>query len=107
MSAIIVGRDSVAVVKKSCCFVAVSKGCTFSVVNVTVSVEIVEVAGIVGVVVAVGEKVQFIANEEVEAVVGVDRNQFRWAFFLRFSVESFRWVFRLNLSMGFHVGIFR
>ena len=90
LSAIIVGRDSVAVVKKSCCFVAVSKGCTFSVVNVTVSVEIVEVAGIVGVVVAVGEKVQFIANEEVEAVVGVDRNQFRWAFFLRFSVESFR-----------------
>ena len=75
-----------------------------SVVNVTVSVEIVEVAGIVGVVVAVGEKVQFIVDEEVEAVVGVGKNQFRWAFFLRLSVVNFRWVFRLNFSMGFHVG---
>ena len=43
--AVIVGRDGVADVKKSFCFLTVSKDCTFSVVNVTLSVEIVEVAG--------------------------------------------------------------
>ena len=73
------------------------------VVNVTVSVEIVEVAGIVCLVVAVGEKVQFIVDEEVEAVVGVDRNQFRWAFFLRLSVVNFQWISRLYLSMDFSI----
>ena len=55
--AVIFGRDTVAIVKKSCFFVTVAKGFTFGVVNVTVSVEIVEVAGIFGVVVSVGKKI--------------------------------------------------
>ena len=52
---------------------------------------------------AVVKKSRLLLVKKPKLLLGlVDR--FRWAFFLRLSVENFRWVFRLNLSMGFHVG---